>query len=175
MEKRRLLVVEGADCMGKTTLVGQLHKSLGWPVTHTGGPKTDEQLEASCRYVEAMTDPTILDRTPHLSEIAYRPLSRDPVSLEKSRELVLRFRQTNPVLVLCRRSTLPDLEVVERPHKSLDYWAKVVEGYSGIVARYDHLFGLLQGEVPIFLYDWTRGGEYYRLSKWLDFYLNGEV
>lgn len=171
MERRHLLVVEGADCMGKTTLVGQLQKALGWPVFHTGGPKTDEQLEATCRTVETLVNATILDRTPHLSEIAYRPLSRDPVSLEKSRELVLRFRQMNPVLVLCRRATMPDLRAVERPHKSLDYWARVIEGYPGIVERYDHLFGLLQGEVPIFLYDWTRGGEKERLLRWLDFYL----
>jgi hypothetical protein len=176
MGNRNLLVVEGADCMGKTTLVGQLQEALKWPSVHTGGPKTDEQLEEAFGRLEAIQKlgpRTIIDRAPMLSEIAYRPVSSgERVTPENRLSYVARLSELNPVVVVCRRRELPDLKVVERPHKSLEYWAKVIGGYEGIVARYDDLIYLLSKQgVPVYVYDWTLEGEWDNLQAWLNFYL----
>lgn len=168
MAERHLLVVEGADCMGKSTLIEQLRKPLGWPVTHTGGPKTEEQLEEVLKSLEGYTERSLIDRVPHLSEIAYRPLSRDPVPGDLQAELIRRFVALNPVLIVCRLQELPTLVPEARAHKPLEYWERVIKGYPGIVARYDDLIERLAGQVPIYVYDWTAPNAQAQLQSWVN-------
>lgn len=175
MANRNLLVVEGAECMGKSTLVLALRDKLGWPTLHTGGPKTDELLREYYDRIEGITTPTIVDRATHLSEIVYRPVSQGKeVPADQQEELLDRFVSTRPVLILCRRAELPDLVAVERPHKTLEHWAKVVAGYPGIVARYDALFDRLSPRIPVLLYDWAVEGSWEILQAQIDFYFFDE-
>lgn len=173
MGNRNLLVVEGADCMGKTTLVGQLQEALKWPTLHTGGPKTDEQLEESMRRVEAISSSYIIDRLPVLSEICYRPITRGVVVPEDLQlQFLDRVSELDPVVVVCRTQIIPNIVAEERPHKSLEYWAKVKEGYPGIVARYDTLVDWLRhARVNVFVYDWTDPQAFGALKGYLNFYL----
>lgn len=173
MGNRNLLVVEGADCMGKTTLITQLQQSLKWPSLHTGGPKTDEQLEEAMREVESINSSYIIDRLPLLSEIAYRPITRDGeiVPIETQWQWINRVAELDPVLVVCRRTELPEVVAVERPHKPLDYWKKVQAGYPDIVYRYDFLIRNLEARVPLFVYDWTIPGQYEKLQTFVQFHL----
>lgn len=160
--------------MGKSTLVEFLQKKLQWTVLHTGGPKDGpEGLEKSFRMVEEVKRPMILDRAPMLSEIAYRPINVEgaEVSEEEQAEYIRRFVGLRPVLIVCRRRALPDIQIVERPHKPIEYWKKVVGGYSGIVQRYDGLVERLAGQVPIYSYDWALPGEPAALEDFLNYYL----
>lgn len=174
MGNRNLLVIEGADCMGKTTLVGQLQQALKWPSLHTGGPKTDEQLEQSMRRVEELTSNYLVDRLPLLSEIVYRPITRGlTVPEEMQLQFLDRISELDPVVVVCRTRIIPNIVAEERPHKSLEYWAKVKEGYPGIVARYDTLVDRLRhARVNVFVYDWSDPRAYHALTEYLNFYLH---
>lgn len=172
MGNRNLLVIEGADCMGKTTLVGQLQEALKWPSLHTGGPKTNEQLEEGMRRVEAINSSYLIDRLPLISEIAYRPISRDGdmVPIETQWIWINRVAELSPVIIFCRTSTLPHLVAVERPHKSFEYWAKVQAGYQGIVDRYDFLIENLKSRTPVFVYDWTDPEAYGKMQAFVQFH-----
>ena len=75
-----ILIIEGPDGAGKTTLVNQLAKETGYPVVHTGVPKPGEDVVA--QYVLVMKEHgktgLILDRS-WLSDIVYRSAMNDNI------------------------------------------------------------------------------------------------
>lgn len=168
--ERDLLVVEGADCMGKSTLIEDLRVWVGWEVFHTGGPKGSESaLELSFRMVEGLERPAILDRVPFLSEIAYRPINQEGEEVPEDQQaaFIERFARLDPVVIFCRRRVLPDVVVEERPHKPVQYWNRVRQGYPGIVDRYDKLIEQVSWHCPVYVYDWAAPYEPEGLLKFL--------
>lgn len=134
-----MLIVEGPDGAGKTTLIQRLSDELGWPVSEK---VVDSQTNAMVD-LEAWVDEnlrrgfqrTIFDRHRLISEPIYGPILRgrprgafsDLVWLQKRQWLL---RAVNPILVWC----LPPFEVVRNnivedpdnervaPHIEEIYW-----------------------------------------------------
>ena len=69
-----MIIIEGPDGAGKSTLAKKLSKKLDKKVLHTGGPSsTLEELIGRVKIIEANPD-CIVDRFPYLSEIIYRKM-----------------------------------------------------------------------------------------------------
>lgn len=74
-----LIILEGPECAGKTTLAGVLSTQTGYPVVHMDKPKTaGEGLRMVGMYEHfiANNKNTILDRSWY-SEMVYGPIMRD--------------------------------------------------------------------------------------------------
>lgn len=74
-----IIIIEGPDGSGKTTLAEKLSKQTGYPVVHRSQPKSEEEkLQMLRGYVDAIDvgKNVIFDRCWY-SEMAYGPVMRD--------------------------------------------------------------------------------------------------
>jgi hypothetical protein len=69
-----IIVFEGADGAGKSTLARRLEKEFHWTYYHSGGPKTKAEMETVLMDLENMyysRDIFLVDRHPAVSEFIY--------------------------------------------------------------------------------------------------------
>lgn len=74
-----IIIIEGADGSGKTTLANLLSKQTGYPVVHRSQPKTEEEKKQMRQMYIDIIDTgknMIFDRCWY-SEMAYGPVMRD--------------------------------------------------------------------------------------------------
>ena len=74
-----ILIIEGPDGSGKTTLANQLSKQTGYPVIHRVQPKNDEDKQRMLdEYMDILQSGknAIFDRSWY-SEMVYGPIMRD--------------------------------------------------------------------------------------------------
>lgn len=74
-----LVVIEGVDKAGKSTLAERLKRELGWNVVHFGKPGPDPFLEYNT-FLDNLTENLICDRF-FLGELVYGPLLRKKQSI----------------------------------------------------------------------------------------------
>lgn len=95
-----MIIIEGLDATGKSTLCEAIHKETNWPVQVSEGPEKHpgEIIDRCLRYM-LLPHHTIFDRHPIISQSIYGPLSgkstippgilqelkrRDPLIIEAS-------------------------------------------------------------------------------------------
>ena len=99
-----IIVVEGPDNAGKTTLVNWLASVTGMAVQHSGGPgKSPEEISNRCHRLLEM-DNVIFDRFPLISDRVYAPILRgvDNFTPESLAEISRRLRQRRSLIIYCR-------------------------------------------------------------------------
>jgi hypothetical protein len=144
-----LIVIEGADKTGKTTLAKAVAKQLGYEYVHFSAPKgppADEYID----FLLALKKPTVCDRF-HLGELVYGPMLRGKAGLTPLElvtiERVMRLRQTvvvhavtDPRLANRRLVVSKEHEVVNQDQNlaAAGRFAEVVpRTNAGPVLRYD--------------------------------------
>lgn len=157
---RKVIVVEGPDGAGKSTLCKELSKELGWPVHHTGGPiYTKEDFWA--RVYSLNFENVILDRHPGVSQVCYGFLGWDGITQADGRE-ALRFADP-AVVIYCRRKSVDDMlnSIVTstKAHKPAEYLERVQRTYPRIVEKYDSAFSW----IPHVPYDYEQPLAFARL------------
>src|SRR5690606_42074312 len=73
-----MIIVEGFDASGKTTLANEIGRAMGWQVLHTGGPTRDEGDVYAClfRCYQRVRMRCVQDRVTPISESVYSLLHR---------------------------------------------------------------------------------------------------
>lgn len=74
-----IIIIEGSDGSGKTTLAQQLSRQTGFPIVHQSYPKTEEEKKCMVgMYIQAIKENknAIFDRCWY-SEMVYGPILRD--------------------------------------------------------------------------------------------------
>ncbi len=103
-----MIIVEGMDNSGKTTLVEKLHKEYNLSVIKSSGPKDMSQLESAIydsieRFKNG--DIVIYDRHPIISEHVYGPVLRNKNLLEnlaRKKRIWDDFFRVEPMIIYCR-------------------------------------------------------------------------
>lgn len=167
-----IIVIEGMDGSGKSTLVNQLSKDLDLPVFLSGGPKTEQAMREMLRKLETMADSSkthICDRVPFVSELVYsRAFDRAPVV---PRNELLDYWFLPLKMVYCKIDQVQALTNMSREfkaHKPADHTAMVEKRHQTIANIYDDLMADAEDcNVNIFEYDWQDPTHYTQLKEWI--------
>ena len=148
-----LIIIEGPEAAGKTTLAKQLHLQTGFPYQHRSKPNTEaEKQEMMCMYLAALDAGAdmILDRCWY-SEIVYGNIMRDKtyISIEQMYELEEKLARKGGIIIHCT----DDVGVLwDRCQvRGEDY----VTNYNTLVKikfAFEHLFHGMHHLVPIVRY-----------------------
>lgn len=115
-----MLIFEGPDNSGKSTVSSYISHELGIPLHHFGKPpKTIDELKNRIDFMFNNHDRYIFDRIPLISEQVYSIL-RDVNLMSVIDEAgwhYNRLRSLNPIIIYCR----PPLEVILEKHQGKDY------------------------------------------------------
>lgn len=153
-----MIIVEGFDGSGKSTIAQRISAMIGWPVLHTGGPTSDEEDVLKClvRSRIRMRKAVIQDRVTHISESVYS-------MLENPRKAALAIRSLHEVrnvtLVYCRPPTHALLDAIgthrAKAHESAEHVSRVIETAEQLIAIYDTVIAVVAERCDLIHYDWT--------------------
>ena len=166
-----IIVFEGPDGAGKSTLIDQLSRELGLKVFRSGGPKDCELMNETITKlaVLSMDKETILcDRAPWISERIYsKALNRYPVVSRKVLENALNIPQK---IVFCYSGSsedmLPQMSLEFKAHKPKEHLEAVKNNHKRICEEYQMLMKELRKDIRVFDYDW-KTYNHQQLLSWI--------
>jgi adenylate kinase family enzyme len=154
-----MIILEGPDNAGKSTLGEYIANNLNIPMHHAKGPpKSHEEIRERQDAINnrlAKREWCVTDRTPVISDNIYgAALSRDRLHFTTN-DLATFFR-FRPLIIYCR-PPFDELMKVTKSHKVKDHETKahvdaMRKNAETIVALYDNFF---QAWSPHTWYDWT--------------------
>lgn len=161
-----MIIVEGFDGSGKTTLCEHLATAMGWPVQKCGGPTRDahDLRRWLDRGYQAMREKSVKDRTTCVSESVYQSLSdpaRSAMALHAITDLQRITTSHRLVLVYCRPPTsfLIDALIThkDKAHDTPAHMEKVRRQAMWMIEYYDTVIALAARQrVRIVTYDRTK-------------------
>ena len=178
-----MIVLEGPDNAGKSTLGKQLSERFGVDVHHSSNPKmTYAELRDKMR--EVINDPrrdAIYDRVPLISEGIYGTLLRgvNRFNCHEGSGLWQLFAAARPLIIYCRPndSTL-SVGLEFKPDETEDHIKAVKEKHLHIAHAYDELMASMAhqtgGDFIVVKYNWVLPGEYDRIFNRCIRYITGE-
>lgn len=145
-----MIILEGPEGSGKTTLGNILKGVLDVDVLHEGGPPSCvEELDRRLEW-QLSRRGNVLDRSPIVSERVYGPIVRGSMCTtdEHLDDYLRRFVADRWILIYCRPPVDVLLEHAERNltresvkkyYKTADHLATVIRRMSNVVERYDEV------------------------------------
>lgn len=155
-----MIVVEGYDCSGKSTLVGKLDAWTDnfYAIKHSGGPPTDLNHVRRClaRCLHRMSYHVIQDRVTQVSESVYGIIVRPAMSaLALSRIGDLRHAR---LLIYCRPDRATILDTLGRhkakAHDTPEHIEHVLAHATTMINIYDTIIEMARQHVDVFKYDY---------------------
>lgn len=148
-----VVVLEGCDGAGKTTIAQHLEHHFGYTIVHS--PPTPADVDLVTRYTSLVTAPgrIVLDRS-FVSELVYGPIlrGRSRISLEQAQHLARRVRERNGTLVhLTAPPTVLHNRLLERGGETVP----TLQELQHIIDAYTELLAQLSGHVQVIPFDTT--------------------
>ena len=141
-----MLVFEGPDNSGKSTIASYISYQLDIPVYHFGAPpRTAGELRSRITEMFKVRHDFIFDRIPLISEPVYSLIKDIPLSEYITEEDFEQLRSIRPIIVYCRP---PDYVVLEKDCRNLkahdepDYLERIENNKRLLLNRYDEVMGL---------------------------------
>jgi hypothetical protein len=146
-----VVVLEGCDGTGKSTIAASLGERHGYAVLHSGGPPSDD-LAARYRSILDRPGKLALDRS-FISELVYGPLRHRGSRLSAPDAADLAFRVADRDGVLVHLTGRPD--VLAARLRARDGYAPPRARLSAIISSYRAIFSALADAAPILTADTT--------------------
>jgi hypothetical protein len=148
-----MIIIEGLDESGKTTLAKYLAKELGIRTHHFGGPpKTYREFYSRCVQSTLMFGRRIIqDRCPFISELVYGHL-RDSDPFIKQDVVIKQLFDPffAPLIIYCRPTGHEWHE--PKNHDDDPQFRRVAENWSTLQMLYDNVMAKLK----VYHYNWTQ-------------------
>ena len=150
-----ILIIEGPDGAGKTTLANKLREQTGFMLLHRSQPKTEEDKQRMMdEYLQVIKSNKncIMDRSWY-SEMVYGPVMRDAsvITYPQMYELERRLAKVGSLIIYC---TAPENTLWSRcMNRGEDYITKrevlheICKGYDTIMYDVPHI-------IPVVTYDY---------------------
>lgn len=165
-----MIIVEGFDASGKTTLANEIGRAMGWQVLHTGGPTRDEDDVYAClfRSCQRMRMKCVQDRITHISESVYSLLHKptkaaiaiDALGDIRAPTMVIYCRPPDEVLL---KGVLEDHR--REAHDTDEHMARVLETAPALIRAYDTIMEIVALRNKIVRYDRTVQGDMQRVVE----------
>lgn len=163
-----IVILEGPDACGKSTLARRLLKGTGLPtalIQRSGPPGPQEHLRAMIDWIEINSRlpylNLLLDRHPLISELVYAPLLRNETVPWGESQVVEIFEAVHPLIIYCR----PPLSVIRACLNNERQLPGVEDRLPKIARAYDSLMDdLADSGLEVAWHDWTRDSESRLLS-----------
>lgn len=128
-----LIVIEGPDNSGKSTLAQYIYQWTGIPIQYSEGPEKypGEIVERTMKYL-SLSGNLIVDRHPCISQKIYGPFRGGSVIPTK---LVDQFYSQDQLIIYCRGRGLADHVV--KSHDTQSHLESVSVHHGEICSRYD--------------------------------------
>lgn len=155
-----MIILEGPDNAGKTTLAKSLSLALEIPIHHSGGPPKDKSeilhRQANINTLLFNRKVLILDRIPVISDATYGQVLRGSSHFDDTQQPAEVRRNLWLPIIYCRPPTSHLLNLDARleeikAYKPPEHVAAVKANAAAIVTRYDMVMGLW----PHWNYDFT--------------------
>jgi len=154
-----LIILEGPDGSGKSTLGQMLSDRLGYQLVHSGKPKYDELVPKSLELA-ALKD-TIIDRVPWISEFVYsKVFDRQAPPAELT--TIGRSIKDTTIIVRCDTEALNPL-IKDNEYKDKAFSLAIRERTKTIRSTYDRVFNTFEDHAGsyytsynIINYDYTK-------------------
>lgn len=170
-----MIILEGPDNSGKTTLANKLIRAFNWPIEHSKRFEpgewvgNDRDFMAYMHSVEQiMSKRMIRDRVYAIGENVYGPLLRGQSLLGVfANQSLMNLANTQTPIIYCRP---PKSFITATKKKEMD---GVIENHPRIIERYDNIMSALEDAGAfVYRYDWTADGAYESLLKHLVVHMN---
>lgn len=165
-----MIIVEGFDMSGKTTLAGKISERLGWPVLHTGGPTRDEADVVAClvRSRQRMQRKCVQDRVTHVSESVYSMTEfprKAALALDAIREIppsvmFIYCKPPPPFLLRAMKD-----EHVAKAHDTNDLLDRIEREAAEMIAFYDTVVAMVARRVDVIYYNRCQEGDLERVMQ----------
>ena len=145
-----LIIIEGCDGTGKTTLLHKLAADLNLPIVKSYRPRTATDIQQFDNWANAAPRTPLCDRHAAISDLVYGPLLRGstPSTLEMAKS-----RLNNNYLVFCQ----PPAQEVQANIFVEPQMDGVIQRLKDIYNRYELL---MEDLGPNFVYDYTQPRAY---------------
>lgn len=153
-----MIVVEGFDASGKSTLAKRIADLLDWPILHTGGPTTDEVDVMTClhRSEQRMRMRVVQDRITHISESVYSHLEF-PAKAARALDAIREIPSTTFV-VYCKPPPEFLIDALTHEHEQHawdtgDHLERLHRDARSMIAFYDTVMAMVRLRCPVYIYD----------------------
>jgi hypothetical protein len=167
-----MIILEGLDNTGKTSLQGRLCQEYGLEGVHSPGPHESETVLSW--VIEAFNKdrgvPVIYDRFPLISEEVYgnvlrggNILNASPLGLQLQERME---KEVRPLIIYCK----PPEEVISN-WNDREQMDGVVDNYKVLLAAYDTLMMTLRTKYSTVSYNYCHPNDYGRVLDKIDSHL----
>lgn len=156
-----MLIVEGPDNAGKSTLIRMFETEFNLPSFHAGGPpkSSEDILKRRAAAYRNCLKRIIQDRNYFISDIVYGSvLRKDPCYQNFS--LMLKMLQLKPLVIYCRPSMQHLMQIGDhkaKAHETQEHVDKVKENQKELVWHYDALMSIVAKHTTVLQYDFAKG------------------
>ena len=148
----QVIVLEGCDGVGKTTLAEALAAQHGYTVVHSGRTPDGTDLADHYGTILALPGRLVLDRS-FISELVYGPLDRGRSRLSLPAAVTLTRRVAKRSGVLVHLTGRPD--VIATRLRARQEPARSADQVRALISAYHNTFVALRGIAPIVNVDTT--------------------
>jgi len=152
-----MIIIEGMDNAGKSTLINQLseHFKLPYAHAHRSTAKSLEEAQRWHNWANACPKTLILDRHPNISDLVYGPIIRSTTAMTK--EAAYKARAKHYLVFCC-----PNIQTIKATYELRD---QMQGTHENLIALYDAYQDLMMELEPDFIYDFTNPRSYPTLLR----------
>ena len=151
-----IIVLEGPDGSGKSTLGKQLTKSLEAEYRHSGRPVSKQEIEnliSDLEFLSWSKKLYIIDRAPWISEFIYSNVMNQKL-LTTPQRLMEAWTYPQQIIYCCPTGiNESSVSLEKKEHKPPEYLGLVIGRHKRIVQRYEDFFDN-QKQLKMIRYNW---------------------